>query len=147
MIKYTTFTLLLALSLSVNSTLAKGGRLCGDDSVNRGMPATEADAKQDREDSLWISDCYQRLLSATQARSKDFPNLKSVVCEFSVKQDGTIRQIAVVKSSGSEDIDKDALKLIRGIAPFMRCPNSSYAKKSLLVDFANYPVVSVCFKP
>ncbi len=54
-----------------------------------------------------------------QALREKFDN-KNVSCAVTLNPDGSISDLKVLKPSGSEDIDKKALDLIREAAPFFR---------------------------
>jgi TonB family protein len=93
-------------------------------------------ALQDPAFGTWIVHHDGRIQQQWQAK----PFQKALSCKVTVSKNGDLSNVQIVKSSGSQPVDKAAVDLIAASGPFLPLPGT-FSQQSFLVEFRDFPTV------
>ncbi len=105
-----------------------------------GMKQKEYSAAIENELGPWFSQCEREMTAEFHQRQVVFRG-KLVSYLVAVTSESDAVEITLLKSSGSDKIDKSALGIIRDTAPFQRPPNYIPYERKLVIEIQSSGVV------
>jgi len=102
--------------------------------------------RQESENRLknWFLIYQTHILANSTPEEKDL-NHKSVSCSFTPTAEGEIKDLKIEQSSGSEEIDKKVLAIVRKVDLKRIAPLTSFLpfKRGILIRFSDEPFLSI----
>jgi TonB family protein len=87
----------------------------------------------------WSLACRDRLDRVWRNRHQNYPNADIYLsCKVILAQNGNVQGVEVFKSSGSAEIDKHAIELVMGAAPFLPIPETTKVR-TFSFQFPHFP--------